>query len=364
MLIEFRVSNFRSIGKEQIISLVPATNQQDYPDNIITTGKSASLNALALYGPNSGGKSNLLKAIDLFDKLIYLSAKSNSTTKLPYDPNLLIEGFGNKPTKFEITFVIDEKRYRYGIEFDQDTIHAEWLFRKKIGREVELFVREQDVIDVSGAFDSKSKVIDTAIEATRKNALFLSVCDMFNIEEAKCIYKWFNKFINVDGLDTTREEINTINLFENDEKYKLRIIEYLRGLDFGIEGIQVHKKEFNPIDLPDHIDPSTKESLIKELTGKIGMQVNTVHKRYDQFGQIRNDRQFGLYLRGSLRVQKAFQLSGPVLYTLINGGVLIVDEIEAKLHTKITLEIVNLFLSKKTNPFRAQLIFAIMILIC
>lgn len=56
--------------------------------------------------------------------------------------------------------------------------------------------------------------------------------------------------------------------------------------------------------------------------------------------------------------QKAFQLSGPIIYTLVNGGVLVIDEIEAKLHTRITIEIVNLFLNKNTNPQKAQLLIA------
>lgn len=52
------------------------------------------------------------------------------------------------------------------------------------------------------------------------------------------------------------------------------------------------------------------------------------------------------------------QLSGPILWTLANGGVLIIDEIEAKLHPIMTLNTIEAFLNKESNPNNAQLIFA------
>lgn len=65
MLIEFRVTNYRSIGNEQVLSLLPSTKQKEFSDNIINKGKFNALNALAIYGANGSGKSNLLLASTL-----------------------------------------------------------------------------------------------------------------------------------------------------------------------------------------------------------------------------------------------------------------------------------------------------------
>lgn len=358
MLIEFKVSNYRSICEEQIISLVPAPKQKDFPDNIINYENYNILNGLALYGANSSGKSNLLKSLELLDKLIYLSARSSSTTKLPYDPFLLKDGYSNKPTKLEITFVTNNTRYRYGLEFNKSQIVTEWLFRKKIGREVELFNRSKDIIEVSSGFKGSQRLIDTAIEATRDNALFLSFCDTFNIEEAKLIFQWFNKFVVVDGLNTEKEGIQTINLWEESE-YKEKIREYLVELDLGFKDLVLNRKEFDPSDLPEEIDDSMRKSIIRELTGKMGVQINTVHATYDKFGKItENDIVWPMEERESEGTKKAIHFSGPIIYALLNGGVLIVDEIEAKIHPTITLSIIDLFLSPNLNPNNAQLIFA------
>jgi len=358
MLIEFKVSNYRSICDEQVISLVPASKQKDYPNNVITYDNYNILNGLALYGANSSGKSNLLKSLELLDKLLYLSARSSSTTKLPYDPFLLRKGFSNKPTRLEITFVTENTRYRYGLEFNKSEIVSEWLFRKKIGREVELFNRLKDIIEVSSGFKGSQKLIDTAIEATRDNALFLSFCDTFNIEEAKLIFKWFNRFVVIDGLNTEKESIETINLWEEPE-YQGKIREYLVQLDLGFKDLVLNRKEFDSSELPEDIDDAMRQSIIRQLTGKTGVQINTVHETYDEAGNItKNDIVWPMEERESEGTKKAIHFSGPIIYALINGGVLIVDEIEAKIHPTITLNIIELFLSPKLNPNNAQLIFA------
>lgn len=358
MLIEFKIFNYRSICEEQVVSLVPDSGKKDHLENIIQVNKTQVLNSLAFYGPNSSGKSNILKSFSILDKLLYLSAQSTSTTKLPYDPFLLREGYNLKPTKFEITFITNDTRYRYGIEFNRTEIVEEWLYRKRIGREVNLFNRFKDTIDVSSGFEGSKNLIDTAVEATRDNALFLSFCDMLNVKEAKIIFEWFNNFNQIDGLNTKKESFSTFSLFENDEYRKL-IKEYLSALDLGFEDILVEKKEFNPTDLPEHIDNELRETLQKELSGKIGVKVDTIHPIYDKFGKKSEDKiVWPMQERESQGTQKAFELSGPINMTLLNGGVLMIDEIEAKMHPIITLNTIDMFLSKKTNPKNAQLIFA------
>ena len=153
MLLEFKVSNYRSVGEEQTISLIPAPKQKDHLENILSKGRYQALNAIAFYGPNAGGKSNILRAMSLLDRLVHNSARTSSTTSLPYDPFLLKEGWETKPTSFEISFVIEEYRYRYGLEFTAIEIKKEWLFRKSLGREVSLFEREGEIIDVSSGFN-------------------------------------------------------------------------------------------------------------------------------------------------------------------------------------------------------------------
>jgi uncharacterized protein len=357
-LLEFKVSNYRSIGEEQTISLIPALKQKDHLQNIITKGRYQALNAISLYGPNGGGKSNMLKAMSLLDRLIHVSARTSSTTRLPYDPFLLRDGWEDKPTGFEISFVIEENRYRYGLEFTANEIKKEWLFRKSAGREVKLFEREGDIIDVSSGYNGSKKIIDAAIEATRPNALFLSTCDMFNIEEAKSIMQWFRFFSMVDGLNTDMEEIQTVGLWE-ENGYSAKIRQYLASLSLNIVDVDVTTKDFEESELPDDMPINMKSRLAKTLQGTQSYTVFAKHRIYDT-NALPTDKTHSWKWedRESSGAKKAFQLSGPVLWALANGGVLIIDEIEAKLHPIMTLNTIDVFLDKKSNPNHAQLIFA------
>jgi AAA15 family ATPase/GTPase len=358
MLIEFKVSNYRSIGEEQILSLIPDTKKGDLLTNTIVRGKHKALNAIAVYGANNSGKSNLLLSMSLLDKLIHLSGRFSSTQNLPYDPFLLRDGWDKKPTKFEITFIINEDRYKYGVEFFQNEIVSEWLSKKAIGREVDLFLRQGDVIETTSALKGNSKIIDLAIEATKPNALFLSTCDMFNIEEAKTIFQWFKHFNMIDGLNTEDEMLNTVNLWE-DEKYKDKINQYFQRLNLGVLNIDVSFKEFESSEIPNNLNENTRTELINQLKGKKRAIVSTNHKLYNKQGIETPDTiSWSLADRESEGTKKAFYLSGPILWALINGGVLIIDEIEAKLHPILTLDTINLFLNNETNPNNAQLIFA------
>ncbi len=337
MLIEFRVSNYRSISDEQIISLIPSNKQKEHLENILELGKYQALNALALYGSNSGGKSNLLKSMSLFDRMIHTSARASSTTKLPYDPFLLREDLQGKPTAFELTFIVNETRYRYGFEYIEQQIEKEWLFRKNTGREVIVFEREGAVIDVSSGFNGTKKIVDAAIEATRDNALFLSTCDMLNVEEAKEIMQWFSRFSMIDGLNTEAEGFQTVELWNNLD-YREKIRNYIQSLKLGVSDIDITTKEFE---------------------GKHTYNVLAHHVIYDSNCSPTNKTlSWKWEERESSGAQKALQLSGPILWALANGGVLIIDEIEAKLHPIMTLNTIDAFLNKQSNPNNAQLIFA------
>jgi hypothetical protein len=357
MLLEFKVSNYRSIGEEQALSLVPAAKQKDHLQNILNKGRYQALNAIAFYGPNGGGKSNVLKAMSLLDRLVHVSARASSTTPLPYDPFLLREGFGEKPTSFEISFVMEENRYRYGLEFNMTEIKKEWLFRKSLGREVSLFEREGEIIDVSSGFYGSKKTIDAAIEATRTNALFLSTCDILNVDEAKSIMHWFKYFIKIDGLNT-ENDVQTFSLSEN-SKYKDKIRQYLSNIGVGLFDIEVDAKDFEESQLPDSLDENLRSQLTRRLMGSKSYQVNAQHKTYKSDGTLSEKFvNWDFTDRESAGTQKAFKLSGPILWTLSNGGVLIIDEIESALHPIMTLATIELFLNKASNPNNSQLIFA------
>lgn len=339
MLIEFRVTNFRSIGEEQILSLAPAENQKEFQENILSQGNLRALNLLSIYGANGSGKSNLMKAVSLFLHIIRTSAKSSSTDKLPYDPFLLRQGWKEKPTIFELVFAMKGVRYRYGYTYNETGILKEELNRKNVGREVNVFNRENDIIDPSSSLKGNAKLIDAAIEATRENGLFLSALDMLNIEEANEIFKLLTRIASVDGTDTK-------GLTSDSPAWKNGIIKdavksQVKRLKLGMIDIDAQEETF---------DETTKTQKRFKIIAK--------HIIYDKEGQP-TPRKFSwdFFKRESSGSKKALELAAPIMAILAVGGVLLIDEIEANMHPLITLDTINLFLNKDTNPKDAQLIF-------
>lgn len=350
MLLEFRVTNYRSIGEEQILSLVPSNRQREYSNNIISEDKYSSLNAIAIYGANGSGKSNLLKALkDMYD-IILNSVRKSSISKLRYDPFLLREGFHKTDTSFEIVFITNNSRYRYGFSYNQDKISREWLFRKITGRETKLFERVDDMIDVGSGIKSSAKIIDLAINTTRDNTLFLSVCDMLNIEEAKTILKWLSKLniINlniINGQQSNRDKYQTTKLLSN-QNYADKIKNYIKSICLNIQDIEVKQHDTGLMLMSNKIPLTTTKILAH-------------HTIYDSNANPTNRTQkWDWDERESSGSQQALHLSGPILKTLINGDILVIDEIEAFLHPIMTLNIIEIFTNPETNPKKAQIIFA------
>jgi AAA15 family ATPase/GTPase len=358
MLVEFSVSNYRSIGDEQILSLVPS-EQKEYLNNIIKKGEYQALNAIGMYGNNASGKSNVLNAIELLGKLLYLSTRSNSTTKLPYQPFLLRKGYELKPTQLEITFILDENRYRFGLEYNKNEIVREWFYCKKATlMEVMLFEREGDIIDVSSEYKGSPELINAAIEATRDNSLFISTCDMLNVAGAKLIFKWFDKLVFINGIETEREEMTTVHLWQNKE-YRKKIKEYFMLLNLGIHNLDILIENIDVSKQLGNLNENARNKFIKEFQGNQGFKTIAVHQAYNEQGNTTTQlRSWDLDDNESEGTKKAFHLSGPIIRTLIEGGVLVIDEIEAKMHPMMTINSINLFLNQATNPYKAQIIFA------
>ena len=358
MLLEFRVTNFRSVCEEQVLSLRPETRYKDVPANVIVRGRHQALNALALYGPNDSGKSNLLRAIALLDTLVSTSARGASTDRLPHDPFLLRQGWEKKPTEFEITFVSNGSRYRYGVAYTATAVGREWLYRKGPGREVALFEREDDTIEVRPGLEGLPTVLAAAIATTRPNSLFLSWCDSFNIAEAKHLRQWFHQLRSIDGLDTRFEGMNTAQMLQGSD-YAGRIASFLTSLGLGVLGVAVEQLQFEEAQLPRSMPQALRREVASQLQGATNLTVKATHRLYDAQGRPGSEsRTWDWETRESAGAVKALELSGPVIWILANGGVLVIDEIEASLHTQLTQHIVGLFLNPATNPQGAQLLFA------
>jgi AAA15 family ATPase/GTPase len=230
---------------------------------------------------------------------------------------------------------------------------SEWLFSFPSIKEATLFVREENTIKPSSRFFKEGKGLE---EKTRSNALFLSVVSQFNGEIAQSILKWFRRIGVVSGLEDTLYRTFTIRQII-DGKHKNEIIQLVKNLDLGISEIEGIKLDKSQVTLPPNMPEDLRTVLLNNLGDKDWFTVRTKHPKIDANGQQVDLVSFDMDQNESHGTQKAFYLAGPIMNALSQGRVLIIDEMEARLHPLLTQGLIRLFNSLETNPKRAQLIF-------
>lgn len=359
MLIDFAVKNFLSFKEEVSFSMLAAKSVKEMEDssngcsNVSVIGQNnlRLLRTAAVYGANGSGKSNLIEAFAFFRNFVVNSFHDDSLLNDFKHNQFLFVKDKNDASAFEITFITDETKYRYGFSILGETIEKEWLFEQQIDavKESYCFRRMDGKITCN---PKNFKVTKEAKASTRNNALFLSVTALFNVETSIKIKKFFTSNFNIiSGVKDNTVSVTARKLNESEDMHN-RIVEFMKLADFGIEDIQVEETLAESIlDIKDPIlrkllggTDYDKRPVDKKLKG---LEIKTYHKEFD--GENSSDLVSLDLGDESVGTIKTFAMIGPWLDTLMNGKVLIVDEFGASLHTKLALELLRLFHSKLNN---------------
>ena len=350
MLVDFTVKNFRSFKQERTFSM-EASSIAEHKISVKSLGKYKVLPLAVFYGANSSGKSNLIKALGCMNRMVYNSVKLNETDSLPYNPFALDESSEKQPTFFEIQFIKGEALYRYGFEYTANEIISEWLYEKRFGeKEYNLFIRSHDYIEVS-----KTRFMEGIGKAdmTNSNRLFLSLVAQLKGEKSIMIMDWFGNLNVLSGLDGEGYAGFTLGMFYKGLEGVEEATAFFKKLQLGFNRFEVRKSVF-PKEVLEKA-PAEFKDRVKE--GKV-VDTLTSHSVFDDSGQVIGEKMFDEDEMESEGTKKVIEMSGPIFDTLREGKVLVVDELDAKLHPLLTRNIVLLFMNPETNKHNAQLVFA------
>lgn len=355
MILEFTVENYRSFyGKKTLVLEADKALKECSETNLFACNKHILLRTLALYGANSSGKSNLVSAMHTMARCVLLSVKLNDNEKLEYDPFLLLKD-NERPTMFEVIFLKGEYCYRYGFRYNLERIVDEWLFRKTTPRSKEqmLFVRNEEGICVEENNFPEGVGYE---EKTNDNRLFLSLCQQLGGEISRQVISWFQSDFNViSGLNNQQYRSYSKELFHKKEILSVDALKFFQKLKLGFSNILTREEE-QWLLFPDM--PIEKGMpLQKKIQNGKTIELDSVHSLYSDKGKIVGSINFSFENRESSGTNKLFDLSGPIFETLYTGAVLVIDELDAKMHPLISQYIIELFNNPETNPMNAQLIF-------
>lgn len=331
MLCQFTVKNYKSI-RDEVTFDMQATAISEHEDRVIEDQDGELyLPISAIYGPNGGGKSNVLEALNtLVAKILRpLYATADNEERAFLQKRIIVEPFAfseeskSSPTEFEIFFRTKLAEYRYILHVKRDIVMYESLDRVKLdtGRRSALFEREENSIELKGAF-AKLKVS----EDLSKTLTLLSYLGIAYRENAvvKDVLGWFEYGIDFLNYGNPMQELRMA--VANSDEVKHIMLDMIQEMDLDIVGFRVEEKE------NDLIEVYTKHSVDGYET-----ELNL------------SDESSG--------TKKLFGLLPFIAASLLTGTVLIIDELDAKIHPVLLRHIIMMFNDKSINRHKAQLIF-------
>jgi AAA15 family ATPase/GTPase len=353
MIIDFAVSNYRSVKELQTLNFVAAPIKSKYSDldvnNVIPISEKLTLlKSIAIYGANGSGKSNLIKAMISMLVFIRDSFKNDELGVILAEPFLLDENSAKEPTFFQLSFIFNEVKYRYGFELIKNDVVSEWLFGTPEKKEVYYFTREKDNIKVNDKQFPEGKSLE---DKTSSTSLFLSVTKAFNGKLSKAIMDFFLDKISISAGVTDESFRENTLVFLKDNITKQKIINLLNEADFGISDIKHHILARE--DLPEN---SPKELLRHIDEGQVEF-IGSKRDVLDENGNVVDHTYFNFDDKESEGTRKLFNYSGAIIEALEIGGVLVMDEFDARLHPLLTKKMVEMFNSSILNKNGAQLVF-------
>ena len=364
MLVQFSVRNFKTFKNEAKLTLFASNYDKSTreTDNVFEVPEFGLrlLKSLVIYGANASGKTKLVDAMHFMRKFVKDSSKeSQQGEPIDTEPFRLSTATSDEPSMFELIFIHEGEMFRYGFEVTAESVVSEWLYnqrKSKKTQEVEIFYREGQTFTVHPKLFKKGRFF-VQEKMVRPNSLMLSVAAQFNDELSKRVFDWLRKFRQLSGLKEDGYMGYSMHRAQTTDGKK-KMLELLQKADTGIEDFTVQPMDI--AGLPDDFPQELKEMLTKkrkEGGTTVFTDVKTFHTKYDENNTPAGLEEFKMTQQESSGTVKFFALSGPVINALEEGEVLVVDELDSKIHPNLVCKLVDLFNSAVTNPKNAQLIF-------
>jgi len=361
MLIEFSITNFRSIKEKQTFSMSAVKTARKSERHLLKTGFSASpqlLEGAAIYGANASGKSNLIKGAHFLKSFVigsFMDRQQGEDIE-EVTPFLFSSKTNKKPSEFEIIFINEGYLFQYGFSLDSKKVHEEWLYATPLNAKKQKaqtwFERNSENIEESYIGKEIKGEKEKWKSSTRPNALFLSTAVQWNSEDFKKPFSWIQNNLKIIlSPEKVNESFSTRQIVSENKKDK--ILKFMQRFDTGIADIVTSEQSMSD----DEIKQLESVFTEKMLNVIIGTKKKTTHKASASH-KMENGKYYNLdFKEESQGTKRLFSFAGPILDTLDNGYTLIVDELHNSLHPFALRGIVALFADKKINNKKAQLIF-------
>lgn len=335
MFCQFTFDNFRSYRDETTFDM-QASSMKEFKESLIVDEKDgqAFLPVSVIFGPNAGGKSNLFLAMHrMFDAVSYpiylLSRKDEVTKDVPRPKVKGTDAFRfddvrpNEPSDFEVYFRTKGQEFRYRLSFDTEGITSESLTRKNVGgtRTAMVFERTGDEVELGSVL--KRARANTSFNFDIPYLSFLAL--NYDIEFVDMAAEWIASTRFID-FDFRFEELILEKMLEQEDEDI--IVGILKAAGITIDGFRVEG---------DEDDFENRRVWVRHIV---------------------NGNAYELRLnKESAGTRKMMSMAVALDDALKKGSLLVIDELDSKLHPKLLRFIIMLFQDPDINRNGAQLVF-------
>lgn len=345
MIRKIITENFFSLREEATLDLTTsAKTPTDFSFEPSQYGDQVSILG-GVFGPNASGKTNLLKSLSFLNFFMRQSYRElENKQEIPVDSFI-----GNDmPIKFSLEFEGQANVYRYDLEITKKQVHLERLRRyyketnsfrtvllRKAGKRGALISQPEEFTDTS---------LLAELLKDRPNASMLSAGLVTGRPEFKKLDQALGKFeSNVNRIGkrdphrgTMMDQMIEAARYLHENPHFIEDVGHrLRQADLGITRFEIRE-----VDVMTQETGETKKMQFPFITHNTAKGEFTVS-----------------LLQESSGTKRLFTLLRSFLPVLTEGGIAVIDEMEADLHPHLIPLLLDLFVDRDSNPKRAQLVF-------
>lgn len=346
MLLQFTFKNFRSFRDEATLDLT-ATRERELDFHIMECANEKVLPIAAIYGANASGKSNVIEALRYMREYVTNSLEYGGTEGsrrrqvkfMKPTPFLLDSASRSDVSSFEVYFIepVSQKEYNYGFSVSKEGVSEEWLkytTKSARGEYKTIFSRTKEKTELPGISPRHQENIRIAMQ---KETLILTLGAVLHQAKLMAVWNWFGSIEAADFGTPIENLMLSTQLPQDfeDNAVQQDVVSYFSIFDPSIIGFKIEKIEDD--------DPDSTR-----------YKVDALHRQNDATGSVSIP-----LANESAGTLKMFSLYPMLKETLASGGIMLVDELNAKLHPLLSRNIIQRFADPAVNPKHAQLIFTV-----
>ncbi|MGB4405519.1 MAG: AAA family ATPase, partial [Sphaerochaeta sp.] len=271
MLINFTVSNFKSIKDEILFNMAPAKRLQTMKEHVLvakTKKKAEAMPVGAIYGANGSGKTNFIEALAFMKERIQ---RDDVIAAIPF--RLSDDDQEKQPSTFSVLFSFHGLIYAYGFSVQGRIVKQEWLSAYFSAKETLLFERywegEKPQISFGQKLIASTKggkaFLGFIFQGVQEEQLFIREAVKRDVSLLQPVEEWFASHVFV--IRPTSRALALEVTLQSQPKALQEINDQLHEMGMNLEKLETKEKKFSIEQYVTQLDENDAERFRRDLEG-------------------------------------------------------------------------------------------------